>query len=246
MSVLSQSSPGATILLAIDTAGAACSVALRIGDIVAHSLSREMVRGQAEALMPMVTDVMRGAEADFSDLDLIAVTIGPGSFTGLRTGLAAARGLALALAIPLIGVTTTEAIALEARRAVAPNDDRRITVVLNTRRKDLYVQHFAVGLVPLGAPEAALPKEIAQAASTESVIFAGDATDEIREIVEGWAAPPAFSYYPAIGPDASCVADIAADRWRSRSDNDAFVTTKLLYVRPPDAVQPVDQGRLRQ
>ena len=245
MSVLSQTTSGATKLLAIDTAGAACSVALRIGDDVVASQSREMVRGQAEALMPMVAEVMGTAEVEFSTLNLIAVTIGPGSFTGLRTGLAAARGLALALAVPIIGVTTTEAIALEAHRAINPAADRQITVVLNSRRGDLYVQHFTAGLVPLGEPSAASPQDIARAVSADDVIFAGDATGQISDVVRAWADRPDFSYFPVTSPNATFVADVAANRWNSTSVKEALVPPGLLYVRSPDAVQPAGQGRLR-
>ena len=97
-------------LLALDTATAACSVALwRDGAVLARRFEA-MLRGQSEALMPMVGAVLAEAGCGFKDLDAIAVTVGPGAFTGLRIGLAAARGMALAAELPLIGVTTLEAV----------------------------------------------------------------------------------------------------------------------------------------
>jgi tRNA threonylcarbamoyladenosine biosynthesis protein TsaB len=246
MSVLSQSAPGALKLLAIDTACAACSAALWIDGVVVSFRLREMVRGQAEALMPMVIEIMHEARAEFAALDLIAVTIGPGSFTGLRTGLAAARGLALARSLPLIGVTTTEVIALAAYRLAADTDLRRpITVVLNSRRDDLYVQHFTAGLAPIGAPFTALPEEIARAAPESGVIFAGDATGQIMDIVRAGSCSPYISCFPVSGSDATFVAEVAAKRWSSCPMKEGSFPDKLLYLRAPDAIQPVEQGRLR-
>ncbi len=100
-------------VLAIDTALAACSAAvldLDRGGILAHA-SRLMERGHAEALMPMVAQVMSEAKLEFGELDRIAVTIGPGSFTGMRVGVAAARGIALAAAKPIVALTTLASFA---------------------------------------------------------------------------------------------------------------------------------------
>ncbi len=234
-------------LLAIDTACASCSAAMWIDGVVISSRLREMARGQAEALMPMVAEVMKEAKAGFAALDLIAVTIGPGSFTGLRTGLAAARGLALARALPLIGVTTTESIALAAYRLAVDTDlGRPITVVLNSRRDDLYVQHFTAELTPIGGPFTALPEEIVRTAPKSGVIFAGDATGQIMKIVQAGSYSPDLSCFPVSGSDATFVAEVAANRWRSRSEKETSFPNKLLYLRAPDAIQPVELGRLRQ
>src|SRR3974390_3374060 len=101
-------------VLAIDTALAACSAAVldteQGGGIVA-SESLPMVRGHAEALLPLVQRVMQQAGVSFPDIDRVAVTTGPGSFTGLRVGIAAARGMALAAAKPAVGLSTLAAFA---------------------------------------------------------------------------------------------------------------------------------------
>jgi tRNA threonylcarbamoyladenosine biosynthesis protein TsaB len=198
-------------------------------------------------LMPMVIEVMTEARTDFAALELIAVTIGPGSFTGLRTGLAAARGLARARSLPLVGVTTTEAVALAAYRQLADSDlGRPITVVLNSRRDDLYVQRFSAELVPTEGPLAATPQKILDAVPEGSVVFAGDATGQIMDIVQSWPETPEFSYVPISGPNAVYVAEIAAGRWSDSTVKKALVPDKLLYLRAPDASQPVNQGRVRQ
>src|ERR1700693_3330361 len=95
-------------VLAIDCALDACAAAVlesRTGAIIA-SQTRIMVRGHAEALMPLIARVMDEAEVEFKELGRIAVTVGPGSFTGLRVGISAARGIALAARKPAIGLTT--------------------------------------------------------------------------------------------------------------------------------------------
>jgi tRNA threonylcarbamoyladenosine biosynthesis protein TsaB len=130
-------------ILGLDTALGACSVAL-VADGAARARDwREMPRGHAEALAPMAEAVMREAGLPFSKLDRIAVTTGPGTFTGQRVGLAFARALGLALKIPVIGITTLDAMAEAARIeagacvwAIAAADARREEIYLGARTKD--------------------------------------------------------------------------------------------------------------
>lgn len=110
------------IVLAIDTALAACSAALVRDGVALAAMSEPMERGHAERLASLVDALMRSAGVAFDSVDRIAVTVGPGSFTGVRVGLSFARGLALALGKPCVGVSTLEALAGE-------GDGQRASVV---------------------------------------------------------------------------------------------------------------------
>lgn len=120
-------------LLAIDTALEACSVAVLDGegeDMRLTAASEVLGRGHAERLMGMIGEVMAEAGTAFTALDRIVVTTGPGSFTGLRVGLAAARGIALVVGAPAVGVTTLAALAEQARSQDAATGEHPLHVVL--------------------------------------------------------------------------------------------------------------------
>ncbi|MGH6906523.1 MAG: tRNA (adenosine(37)-N6)-threonylcarbamoyltransferase complex dimerization subunit type 1 TsaB [Aestuariivirga sp.] len=124
-------------LLALDTTMAACSVAVHESGGVLAKAFVAMERGHAEAIAPMVRDVMAETQVAFSALDRIAVTVGPGTFTGVRIGLAMARGLGLALDIPVIGIDTLSAIAANAKAADMP-----LLVASDARRGEVYAALF--------------------------------------------------------------------------------------------------------
>lgn len=128
------------IILALDTAMAACSVAVSDGGVVLASSLVPMERGHAEALAPMVQEVMIEAGLPFPDLDRIAVTVGPGTFTGVRIGLAMARGLGLALRLPVIGIDSLSAIA-----ANEVPDGKNVLVAADARKDEVYAALFENG-----------------------------------------------------------------------------------------------------
>jgi len=135
-------------VLALDTALAACSAAVldtRHGILASASVA--MRRGHAEALLPAVHQVMDDAGVAFSDLDRIAVTVGPGSFTGLRVGVSAARGIALAARRPAVGITTLAAFAAP---ALILAQGTPVLAVIDARHGQFYAQTFGGG----GATEA--------------------------------------------------------------------------------------------
>ncbi|SEQ09665.1 tRNA (adenosine(37)-N6)-threonylcarbamoyltransferase complex dimerization subunit type 1 TsaB [Thalassovita taeanensis] len=101
--------PSDRLILGFDTSAAHCAAALLSGDQLIASTAEDMGRGQAERLFPLLEELLAGAGATWADLHALGVGVGPGNFTGIRISVAAARGLALALEIPAIGVTTFEA-----------------------------------------------------------------------------------------------------------------------------------------
>lgn len=111
------------------------------------SAAKEMSRGQAEEIMPMLGRVLSDAGVTPADVDCVAVTIGPGSFTGLRIGLSTARGFALSLGLPCIGVSTFAVTALAAKDKIS--DAQKLLVVIEPRRDDIYAQLFDKNLNPL-------------------------------------------------------------------------------------------------
>lgn len=126
------------LILAFDTCMAAVSVAVWRDGAVLASAREVIAQGQAEALMPVIEDLMAQAGISYDQLDRIAVTVGPGSFTGVRVGLAAARGLGLAAGKPVIGITTTEMLAAQSGRG-------KVLVAIDTKRGDFYAQRFEGG-----------------------------------------------------------------------------------------------------
>ncbi|MEM7211406.1 MAG: tRNA (adenosine(37)-N6)-threonylcarbamoyltransferase complex dimerization subunit type 1 TsaB [Pseudomonadota bacterium] len=131
------------MILAIDTSAGQCAVALLDG-ARSEVRSEAMQRGHAEALFPMIEDALAVLRGRYSDLTRIAVCTGPGSFTGLRVGIAAARGIALGCGIPAIGVTRFEALAAD--------HSLPCTIALPGRGGAIYLQAFGEDAIPVGEP----------------------------------------------------------------------------------------------
>jgi tRNA threonylcarbamoyl adenosine modification protein YeaZ len=142
-------------LLAIDTAAPRLQLALLSDTDRLETLVEDMPTGQAERLFPALAELMTRAGVCYADLTRIAVTTGPGSFTGLRIGLSAARGLGLALSIPVLGIPSLLALSLVARCDA-------IAVLLDARRDEAYFQIFSGPGIPVGQP-ALLPMAEARA-----------------------------------------------------------------------------------
>jgi tRNA threonylcarbamoyl adenosine modification protein YeaZ len=142
-------------LLAIDTAAPRLQLALLRDTDRVDTLIEDMATGQAERLFPALAELLARADTTYADLTRIAVTTGPGSFTGLRIGLSAARGLALALNIPVLGIPSLLALSLAAQC-------EPVAVLLDARRDEAYFQAFSGPGIAIGAP-ALLPMAMARA-----------------------------------------------------------------------------------
>jgi len=228
-------SRAAPVILALDCSAAACSAALwRNGAVAAHRLAA-MERGHAEALMPLIETVMGIAALRYAELDLVAATVGPGSFTGLRVGLAAARGIALAAGIPALGLTSFAAVA-----AAAPDSEAGLAVAIDDRRGGIYWQEFAADRTQVGPPAAiaadALAQTIAALAGGRRLRVAGDGVKLLR----GLDAAAGLQFVGDDGPpDAAAVARLAAHLADDvLAGRPAGVPPVPLYLRPPEVRLP--------
>jgi tRNA threonylcarbamoyladenosine biosynthesis protein TsaB len=213
-------------VLAFDTATAACSAAVwRDGAILARRFEM-MARGQSEALMPMIVATLRDAGLGWGELSLIAVTVGPGAFTGLRIGLAAARGLALSTGLPVAGVLTTEALAA----AVPPAErvGRTVLAVIDAKRADVFVQAFDPDLAPRGEVQAMLPEEVPGLAGGPLLVV-GDGAERVLPFLPGARRSAARAV-----PDAAVLAPLAEARWQAGT----ALPPRPVYIRPPDVTLP--------
>lgn len=214
-------------LLAFDCSGASCSAAVLIDGIIRAERFAAMERGQAEALLPMIQAVMAEAEADWTGLDAIVTTVGPGSFTGVRLGLSAARGLALAADKPLLAVTAFEAVAAGLAPAEQP-----IAIVIDSRRGPVFAQRFDSSLQPVGEPAQLEPEAVAAWLGTGPWHIAGDGVANL--------AGQAFA--PDVRLDAEPRRIQAADLARAAAAPGRAVSDRPpahpLYLRPPDVSLP--------
>lgn len=216
-------------ILAIDSATAACSAAVLSGGAVTARRMAPMATGHAQALLPLIGGVMREGGLTYASLDHVVVTVGPGAFTGLRVGLAAARGLALAAGKPVGGVTTLEAVA-HAIDAPARNG-AVLLVAIESKRRELFVQSFAADRTPLDAPAAVAPEILAAHAPPGFLVVAGDGAERALAAL-ALAGRPASRAVDADRPDAAHIAVLAAARLAAGG---TLLPPRPLYLRAPDA-----------
>jgi tRNA threonylcarbamoyladenosine biosynthesis protein TsaB len=214
------------LVLAIDTALEACSAAIfdsADASIIASD-SQIMARGHAEALMPILAAVMKQASISYSRLERIAVTVGPGSFTGLRVGIAAARGLALATHKPAIGITTLQALAAP---YIDADPTTPVAAAIDGRHRHVYFQLFGTGGRVLLSPRMVPLAEAAHAAAGASARLVGSGAKLLAELWPENAPPPEIDERGA--PDIDWVARLGA-----RADPDQS-PAKPLYLRAAEA-----------
>jgi tRNA threonylcarbamoyladenosine biosynthesis protein TsaB len=220
-------------VLAIDTSLEVCAAAVLDTGRGLTGRSLPMVRGHAEAIMPLVATVMSTASVEFSELDRIAVTVGPGSFTGLRVGIAAARGLALAAGKPAVGLSTLAALAAPFFDA---DDAKALLAVIDARHDQVYMQLFGPGGRTLIAPRLAPLRDAVRAAMASPTRIVGNAA---KLVEAAWPdherRPPQIAAVRA--PDIAWVARLGA------ATTDISAEVRPLYLREADA-QPQQAGIL--
>ena len=240
--------------LALDTALSGCSAALlRFEDATQletppetlFSIRDDQPNGQAERLVPMIEAAMLRAGMAFADIGLIGVTTGPGAFTGLRIGLAAAQGFALAYDIPIAGVSTLDALAAEYFNIPIPrliNDSLppALLVCINSKRDPLYVGAYnknAEGVMP---PAEILPDDLFKTffptgiQAPNSITLCGDGSDMARVALQ--AAGIEAVCTTNTHPNPIWVARQAFAKWQSLGEPKTpdFSEAAPLYLREPD------------
>jgi tRNA threonylcarbamoyl adenosine modification protein YeaZ len=222
-------------VLAIDTALAACSAAVldteQPGVLASESLP--MVRGHAEALMPLLAELMKRTALSFTAIDRVVVTTGPGSFTGLRVGIAAARGIALAADKPAFGVST---LAAYAAPHLAEDDTTAVVAAIDARHGHVYLQVFGAAGRILIAPRLAALSEAVRAASAAPSRIVGSAAQTIADRLPG-DSPAPLRVDPRDAPDIVWVGRMGAVL------PDGQAPPKPQYLRAPDA-QPQNAAQL--
>ena len=210
------------LILGFDTSGPACAAALLRGDVCIAQRHEDMTRGQAERLMPMLAEMLADVGAGFGDLAAIGVGTGPGNFTGVRIAVAAARGLALARAIPAIGIGRLEAAAFGLPRP--------LLAVEPAQRGGVYLQRFA--------PDASGPPEQPEQIDAEALpglalppghaLTGSAAALLVAAMSSAPKTPPPV--LPAAMPLAEAIARLAASRRAQPQPRPAPI-----YLRPADA-----------
>jgi len=214
------------IVLALDAAGSGCSVAVGVGEQIVNIERVQISQRQAERILPMADDVLSRARLPPSALDLVAVTVGPGSFTGIRVGLAAAKGITLATGARLVGVSSFDAVA-----AIHAKPGCFLLVALESRREDLYVQLFGTRCDPVGKPAtiAAGLADLVRAAIGEAPLrIAGDAAPRAAALLAGRPLTTVLRDSPS---DAVGTLRAALYQLRRGEQNSA---ARPLYIRTPN------------
>ena len=215
------------LILAIDTALEACAAGIldtEAGKLIAQE-SLPMKRGHAEALMPLIARVMQVSGIGFADLDRIAVTTGPGSFTGLRVGLSAARGIGLAAGKPVVGVTTLTAYAAP---VVSENAGHPVISAIDARHEHVYFQTVSGDGGSLIRPQVAPVADALEASRFGAPHLVGNAANLLAE---RWPAdaPPPFKVETLLAPDIAWVA------WLGAAVSPETAPARPFYLRAPDA-----------
>jgi len=215
------------LILAIDTAldaCAACVLDTDAGKLIGQE-SEAMKRGHAEALMPLIARVMKASGIAFAGLDRIAVTTGPGSFTGLRVGLSAARGIALAANKPVAGVTTLTAYAAP---VVSQNAEHPVISAIDARHDHVYFQAVSGDGSLLIRPQVAPIEEALGASRFGAAYLVGNAAGMLADRWPADAPPP-------LKVDVQAAPDIAWVAWLGAAVSPNTAPARPFYLRAPDA-----------
>lgn len=209
-------------ILAVDTCFGRCSVAILQDGQPSGLLIEETPWKQAETIVPMIVELLRKSCTDYKKIQLIAVTIGPGSFTGTRIGLAAVKGISMASKIKLVGITSTEAIAFAFLRKNKVSG-QELQVLIDARRGQYYSQSFFIG------------SDVPSAIDKISMLDIDDVKNSKNRTIVCNSEIESGNFFSNFTFTAEDVALLASKK--SFQDSE-FINISPLYIRPPDAKLP--------
>lgn len=237
------------LILAIDSSTPVAGIALLDEEQLIREEFINYKKNHSETLMPLIDDLLRGCERNLADLTALAVTIGPGSFTGLRIGLAAIKGLSLATAKPVVGISTLDVLAHNVAFS-----DALVCPLLDARKQEVYTALYDNrGYYPrrLSGEMACSPQELAERALSAAeqnglsrIALLGDGYYPYRQIFSDYlgdrlvVAPPHLML-----PRASALGSLALARV-IRADFDEMIKMRPRYIRLSEAESKLGKGEL--
>ncbi len=241
MSRLEESSKS-PLILSLDTSSKETSIALARGRELIESYAGDLEERRSERLWAEIGSMLDRAGVSIDEITLFAVCVGPGGFTGLRVGLAAAKGFAMATARPMAGVTSLEAAAFGHETGM------NVYSMVNAYKGEVYCQLFKIddeGIpVAAGKAEAVRIEEaIARVVHISPLVFTGDAVEEARALIEAGGDQKEWAAQKPSAPLAVNVSSIASIRFR-RGQLDLAEGLSASYIRPADAEVKLSQGLL--
>lgn len=177
-------------ILAIDTATEVCSVALQFEDEI-HYLETLEPRSHAKRLLPLVEQVFKRAGCELADLESIVVTIGPGSFTGIRIGISVAQGLSYSLGIPLVGVSSLELLAQQAKESLGDDWRGYIVPALDARMSEVYWASYCVNNSSFDEHQNA---KVSSPQTLTQFLLTIPEGEPVYGVGHGWAVEPLCDY----------------------------------------------------
>lgn len=221
------------LILSLETATKLCSVSLaRDAEVLAVSELEQVGHVHAEKLNIFIEEVMMKAGFGLQDLDAVAVGIGPGSYTGLRIGLSAAKGLCFALDRPIIGVSTLSTLVERAVQAGVPAGTE-LWPMIDARRMEVFTCPFSAAGIADQDPAPLILDAQWVADGVPRAVF-GDGADKATEL---WSTAPHIVHIAGVRPTAAAMAPLAAKRYEQRSFDDlAYLVPE--YGKAANVAQP--------
>lgn len=227
-------------ILALDTTMGACSAALLGQEGIIAFRHRILARGHAEAVTPMIAEIFAEAKTSMEDVDRIGVTLGPGTFTGVRVGIASARALAIGTDTPIGAVSSLQAIAANAVENLSQEDETNtpIAVISDARRSEVYFQLFDSQAKAVTEPAVLAPERVADHLSANSkanqhMVLIGTGTGIMKSKLDQRGIVHRSLEGVSPFPDARCVAKLVSNLPKT-----ALGVPSPLYLRAPDAKLP--------